>query len=108
MSEYQLSDFETFRKLGSGGFGSVWLARRKSDGKEMCIKFIQLNKGSSNMNAIREAETLSKLDHPHIIKYYGSFVHQASDCQVLCIMMEYASLGSLSDLIRVWIYCCFG
>ena len=103
MSEYKLSDFLISGNLGEGGFGSVCLARRKTDGQVMCIKFIPLIKGSSNQNAIREAKTLSKLDHRNIVKYYGSFVHQASNYSLLCIIMEYASQGSLSDLIRVCI-----
>ena len=101
MSQYTLSDFTCFQKLGEGAFGRVYLARRKSDDVRVCIKMIPLKKSSSDRNAIQEAETLSKLDHVNIIKSYGSFTCVNGTGEVLCIVMEYAPFGSLEDLIRV-------
>ena len=101
MSQYTLSDFTDFRKLGEGGFGCAYLARKKCDGDRVCIKMISLERGSSDRSAIREAETLSKLDYVNIIKYHGSFTCESGSDQVLCIVMEYAPYGSLQDLIQV-------
>ena len=101
MCQYTLSDFTDFRKLGEGGFGCAYLARKKCDGDLVCIKMINLKKGSSHRSAIREAETLSKLDDANIIKYHGSFTCENGCDQVLCIVVEYAPYGSLQDLIQV-------
>ena len=101
MSQYTLSDFTDFRKLGEGGFGCAYLARRKCDGDRVCIKMISLKKGTSDRSAIREAETLSKLDDVNIIKYHGSFTYENGCDHFLCIVMEYAPYGSLQDLIEV-------
>ena len=101
MCQYTLSDFTDFRNLGNGAFGLACLARRKNDDTQVCIKIIRMNNGSSNKMTIREAETLSKLDHLHIIEYYGSFTDGTGSERVLCIVMEYAPFGSLRDLIRV-------
>ena len=91
------SDYTLLGQLGTGGFGSVYLAYRKSDGQQVCIKFIPFSGGSSPTAVIREAKTLSQLDNAHIIKYYESFV----STDQFCIVMEYAPRGSLYDVINV-------
>ena len=93
----KFSDFEIIRKLGEGGFGSAYLARRKSDEMEVCLKKIPLQKGVSSQQIEREAKMLSELNDEHIIKYYGSFVESG----YFYIITEYAGEGSLADLITV-------
>ena len=41
---------------------------------------------------------LSELNYKHIIKYYGSFAESG----FFYIVMEYATEGSLADMIDVW------
>ena len=94
---YKLSDFTKVRKLGKGGFGETYLARRNSDGIEVCLKVVSLNNRVSKEEIEREARMLSSLHSEHIIKYYGSFVGSRN----FFIVMEYASEGSLADLIEV-------
>ena len=93
----KLSDFTVERELGHGAFGRTYLAHRNSDGMQVCIKSISLFGESSNKKTIQEAETLSRLDHPNIVHFFVSFIFEG----VLCIVMEYASQGSLSDIIKV-------
>lgn len=45
---------------------------------------------------IYQVEVLKKLDHPNIIKYYGSFY----DKQSFNIVIEYADGGDLSNRIE--------
>ena len=94
---YKLTDFTILGKLGEGAFGAAYLARRKSDGVEVCLKEVPLNKGVSEEEIDREARILSSLKDNHVIKYYGSFVESGN----FFILMEYALEGSLSDLIEV-------
>ena len=68
-----LNDFNINDKVGMGGFGSVFNATNKLDKKTYAIKIINMN--YQNMEyIIREAENLSLLEHPNIIRYYGSWV----------------------------------
>ena len=92
-----LSEFTIVKKLGEGGFGSAYLARRNSDGVEVCLKRIHLNKGLSKQAIEREAKILSDLNSEYIIKYYGSFVESGN----FYIIMEYAAEGSLADMLAV-------
>ena len=94
---YQLSDFTILGKLGMGGFGSSYRARRRSDGLEVCLKVVPLNKGRSEETIEQETKMLSSLKDDHIINCYGSFVEYGA----FYIVTEYATEGSLAELIEV-------
>ena len=61
------------RKLGQGGMGSVYLARRESDGREVVIKFLaqeQVQNRTWRGRFLREAELLRRTKHPNIVEIY--------------------------------------
>jgi NIMA (never in mitosis gene a)-related kinase len=62
--------------------------RNKHDNQQYVIKRINVAHVSERKRreAMKEVQILKKLDHPNIIKYYGSFVEDQS----LYIVMEYA------------------
>ena len=55
-------------------------------------------KRADREEAIDEARVLAQLNHPHVIKHYDSFIDK--DKNILNIVMELASKGSLSQLIK--------
>eukprot|EP00656_Telonema_subtile_P041832 TRINITY_DN4713_c0_g1_i7.p1 TRINITY_DN4713_c0_g1~~TRINITY_DN4713_c0_g1_i7.p1 ORF type:complete len:181 (+),score=40.04 TRINITY_DN4713_c0_g1_i7:251-793(+) len=89
--------FEFQRQLGRGTSGTAELVRRKSDGMLLVMKVIQMGgEGSSDDSVNNEVKILTKLKHPHIIGYYGCFVHNSW----LHILMDYADGGTLEDVIN--------
>ncbi|NXN92987.1 NEK11 kinase, partial [Rhinopomastus cyanomelas] len=89
------------RKLGNGSFGSVYLVsdRKAKQGEELkVLKKISVGdlKPNETVEANLEAQLLSKLDHPAIIKFYASFVEQDS----FCIITEYCEGGDLDFKIQ--------
>lgn len=95
-----LRQYEFLRQLGVGSFGTVWLARSRSDGsKLMAAKVIDkrmaLALGTAESEAIiHEARVLAALRHPCIIA-----VHEAIETpDFFVILMDYAAGGSLEDL----------
>ena len=63
------------RKLGEGGFGSVYLADQPSMGRSVVIKTLHphLAQRSTLVQRFhREGITASKLEHPYAVKMYGS------------------------------------
>ncbi|XP_030300349.1 serine/threonine-protein kinase Nek11 [Calypte anna] len=94
------------RKLGNGSFGSVYLVsdRKAKRGEElMVLKKISVGdlKPNETVEANLEAQLLSKLDHPAIVKFYASFVEQDS----FCITTEYCEGGDLDFKIQEYKDC---
>ncbi|XP_031518721.1 serine/threonine-protein kinase Nek11 isoform X6 [Papio anubis] len=78
------------QKLGSGSFGTVYLVSDKKAKRGEELKVLkEISVGELNPNetvqANLEAQLLSKLDHPAIVKFHASFVEQEN----FCIITEY-------------------
>ncbi|NXY06711.1 NEK11 kinase, partial [Pteruthius melanotis] len=89
------------RKLGNGSFGNVYLVndRKAKQGEELkVLKEISVGnlKPNETVEANLEAQLLSKLDHPAIVKFYASFVERDS----FCIITEYCEGGDLDFKIQ--------
>ncbi|GIM05041.1 hypothetical protein Vretimale_9508, partial [Volvox reticuliferus] len=70
-----LSDFLELRRLGKGGFGVVVAAVNRLDGRQYAVKKIKLDSGSpsSYMRITREVATLSRLQHPNVVRYFQAW-----------------------------------
>lgn len=78
------SDFAELGFLGRGGFGSVYHVRNHLDQREYAIKKIVLkNKMLQKIQdggieafekVMREVNTMAKLDHGNIVRYFGSWI----------------------------------
>ncbi|NWZ64412.1 NEK11 kinase, partial [Acrocephalus arundinaceus] len=89
------------RKLGNGSFGSVYLVNDRKAKQEEELKVLkEISVGNLKPNetvkANLEAQLLSKLDHPAIVKFYASFVERDS----FCIITEYCEGGDLDCKIQ--------
>ncbi|XP_070289492.1 serine/threonine-protein kinase Nek11 isoform X2 [Myotis yumanensis] len=89
------------RKLGSGSFGTVYLVldKKAKRGEELkVLKEISVGGLSPNdtVQANLEAQLLSKLDHPAIVKFHASFVEQDN----FCIITEYCEGRDLDCKIQ--------
>eukprot|EP00285_Hemiselmis_virescens_P020055 CAMPEP_0173388892 /NCGR_PEP_ID=MMETSP1356-20130122/11094_1 /TAXON_ID=77927 ORGANISM="Hemiselmis virescens, Strain PCC157" /NCGR_SAMPLE_ID=MMETSP1356 /ASSEMBLY_ACC=CAM_ASM_000847 /LENGTH=260 /DNA_ID=CAMNT_0014345903 /DNA_START=30 /DNA_END=809 /DNA_ORIENTATION=- len=76
MSRY-LKDFEEIGRIGRGGFGSVYCARQRLDGREYAVKKVKLSATdeAQNVRVTREVKNMAALSaHPNIVRYYGTWV----------------------------------
>ena len=66
----QLGPFRAERKLGLGGMGEVWLARRVDGGFEQQVAIKRVRDGAWSpgfaRGFLRERQILARLSHPHI------------------------------------------
>ncbi|XP_058289696.1 serine/threonine-protein kinase Nek11 isoform X2 [Hylobates moloch] len=89
------------QKLGSGSFGTVYLVSDKKAKRGEELKVLkEISVGELNPNetvqANLEAQLLSKLDHPAIVKFHASFVEKDN----FCIITEYCEGRDLDDKIQ--------
>lgn len=80
-------------ELGHGSYGTVFKVKSLKDDRIYVLKRINMKtmKPKHQDAAIAEVQILRKLKHPHIIKYYTSFMEDES----LHIVMEYAESGDM-------------
>lgn len=70
------SDFEEIQLLGSGGFGAVYKVRNRLDGNYYAVKIIFFSTSEARQalkSVLQEVKLLSKLNHPHIVRYYQAW-----------------------------------
>jgi len=65
-----LDRYRPLRPLGSGGSGSVWLARDERTGLDVALKIIA-REGKAAARAEREAAAAAHLRHPACLRAYG-------------------------------------
>ncbi|XP_050994266.1 LOW QUALITY PROTEIN: mitogen-activated protein kinase kinase kinase 7 [Labeo rohita] len=88
--EIDYADIEVEEVVGRGAFGVVCKAKWK--GRDVAIKTIE---SESERNAfIVELRQLSRVNHPNIVKLYGSCSNP------VCLVMEYAEGGSLYNVLH--------
>ncbi len=72
-SDLKFQDYEVMDRIGIGGMGSVYRARRNSDGRIVALKVPQekyLADAKFVKRFYREAEVLKRFNHPNIVRVY--------------------------------------
>jgi len=83
-------DFIEEEHIGSGGFGTVFRARHKVDGRSYAVKKIMFKCRHFMRNfadtLLREVQVLSRVTSCNVARYYGAFIEQCSeeDAQRMC------------------------
>ncbi len=85
-----IGDFYLMSALGTGAFGSVFLARQESMQRMVALK-VSSDKGT-------EAQTLAQLDHPNIVRVYDQVRLPEQDLRLL--YMQFAAGGTLQAVVR--------
>ena len=90
-----LGRYRPLRPLGSGGAGSVWLARDEQTGTKVALKIVP-REGNAGSRAEREAATAARLRHPRCLRAYAL----ARDPGHVYIVYEYLPGRTLRDALR--------
>ncbi|HEX7254336.1 MAG TPA: serine/threonine-protein kinase [Gaiellaceae bacterium] len=94
-SELVLDRYRPLRPLGSGGSGSVWVARDERNGLDVALKIVP-REGKAHTRAEREASAAARLRHPRCLRAYAF----AGDQQNVYIAYEYVPGRTLRDRMR--------
>jgi serine/threonine protein kinase len=87
-------------KLGQGGFGSVFYCKMdiRNGEQEFAVKLFSNKEAKpteKRMQFETELNTITKLNHPHMLPLLGYGSHQNS----LCLIYPYMALGSLDKYL---------
>jgi hypothetical protein len=93
--ELVLDRYRPLRPLGSGGSGSVWLARDERNGLDVALKIVP-REGKAAHRAEREAEAAARLRHERCLRAYGF----GSDSGHVYIAYEYVGGRTLREAMR--------
>mmetsp|Transcript_15367 Transcript_15367/g.53383 ORF Transcript_15367/g.53383 Transcript_15367/m.53383 type:complete len:889 (-) Transcript_15367:31-2697(-) len=94
----KLADFDVNERLGSGSFGDVFKVTRLKDGNVYVLKQINIRDLDSKeqLEAINEVHVMAKLESPHCVRYFDSFIDDGR----LNIVMEYCDGGDLQQMLK--------
>jgi serine/threonine-protein kinase len=87
--------YRPLRPLGSGGSGSVWLARDERTGLDVALKIVA-REGKSALRAEREAAAAAHLRHPACLRAYGF----ARDARHVYIAYEFVPGRTFREALR--------
>lgn len=88
---------EIERKLGEGGFGSVYLAHDRLLNQQAALKVLNFGSNIKNSHMItKEIDALGSLRHRNIVKLLDYFPLPKK--QQLIVVMEYLKGGELDEL----------
>jgi eukaryotic-like serine/threonine-protein kinase len=90
-----LNRYLPVRPLGSGGSGSVWLAREVETGRDVALKIVP-REGTAGSRAEREAAAAARLRHPRCLRAHAL----ARDGKHVYIVYEYVQGRTLREAIR--------
>ena len=95
--------FPIIKKLGSGSFGDVILAKTPANMSyypRHPYVAIKMLKNSNYSEAKHEAKLLSTLKHEGIVQYLDMSLCYVNFNWTLCLFMEYCDYGTLQDIIQ--------
>jgi WD40 repeat protein/serine/threonine protein kinase len=91
-----IHQYELIRQLGSGGMGSVYLARDTRLGRRVAIKFLQQSDSSLSERFLREARATARCNHENIVVIHEVGEHDGRPYMVL----EYLEGQTLRQWMR--------
>jgi hypothetical protein len=94
-SELVVERYRPLRPLGSGGSGSVWLARDEQNGLDVALKIVP-REGKAATRAEREALAAARLRHERCLRAYGL----ERDSRNVYIAYEYVPGETLRQALR--------
>jgi serine/threonine protein kinase len=91
-------DIEIIRCLGQGAMAAVYCALQHSTGNEVAVKKLSVPTPEAEDECLKEIGIMQKVDCAQVIKYITHY--KLANEHAIYIVMEFAGLGSLADVIN--------
>ncbi|KAL8150311.1 hypothetical protein V2J09_020119 [Rumex salicifolius] len=91
-------DYKLLEEIGHGASATVYRAIYLPFNEVVAVKCLDLDRCNSNLDDIRrEAQTMSLIDHPNVIRAYCSFAVEHN----LWVVMPFMAQGSCMHLMKI-------
>jgi serine/threonine protein kinase len=91
-------DYKLLEEIGYGASATVYRGIYVPDNEVVAVKCLDLDRCNSNLDDIRrEAQTMSLIDHPNVIRAFCSFVVDRN----LWVVMPFMAEGSCLHLMKI-------
>src|SRR4051794_16577297 len=91
-----LDRYRLVRRLGTGGFGTVWLAHDERLDRPVAVKRVPTGDAASAERARREALAAARLSHPGIVALYETDADEEA-CYLVSELVRGETLGALEE-----------
>ncbi len=88
--------FQKLKQLGTGGFGTVWLAKDTQLNRTVAIKMAHAPDAETEERMLREARALAAVHHPNCVRVYDI----VSEGDGLALIMEYIEGDQLAEAVH--------
>lgn len=85
------------KRIGNGAFGVVYKVRDQGNEQTYALKDIPCENPSAIRKAIREVETLCKVNHSNVVKIVGADEYNYRGYRHVLILTEFCSGGNLNE-----------
>ncbi|XP_054374475.1 serine/threonine-protein kinase PAK 3-like [Molothrus ater] len=85
-----------WRRIGSGGFGSVYKAFNAATGQAVAVKQLNLQHQGCE-EVVKEILVMRELRNPNIVTYFESYLVN----EAVLLVLEYMDGGSLADVVSL-------
>eukprot|EP01133_Synstelium_polycarpum_P007762 gene7762-9104_t len=94
----RIENYTLLECIGEGTEGVVWKAFCNTNKTTVAIKIVDLERAPSELieDVLREAKVMNENNHPNLVQYHTSFLHESS----LWMVMDYMGAGSLADILK--------
>ena len=96
----RIAHFEVVRHLGSGGMGAVYEAFNHTLRRKVALKVLHSSCKVSLSALEREAQSIARLEHPHVVQVYHLGALNEGSQQALYIEMQLIEGVSLTALVE--------
>ncbi len=97
----RIDSMHIISKIGSGGFGEVYLAFDEKFSREVAVKILRVSSRDADYLARfkREAQAAGSIRHENVVMHLG-MLEPTAHFPYACLVLEYVSGGSLKELIK--------
>lgn len=96
-----IDSLHVISKIGSGGFGEVYLAFDEKFSREVALKVLRTSVSEASYLARfkREAQSAGSIRHENVVMHLG-MLEPMSNFPHACLILEYVQGGSLKELMK--------